>query len=57
MGTADLVLPFKLGAAARQLAFTGADVTAPLALGTVLVLAGGGLLVVSRRRKPETAQV
>jgi hypothetical protein len=57
MGTPDLVLPFKLGAAARQLAFTGADVATPLALGTGLVLAGSGALVISRRRKPETDQV
>jgi len=57
MGTPDLVLPFKLGAAARRLAFTGADVTTPLALGTGLVLAGSAALVISRRRKPETDQV
>ena len=57
MGTADLVLPFKLGPAARQLAFTGADVATPLALGTGLVLAGSAALVISRRRKPETDRV
>ena len=57
MGTPDLVLPFKLGAPVRTLASTGADVTVPLTLGAALVLAGGGALVVARRRKPETAQV
>jgi LPXTG-motif cell wall-anchored protein len=57
MGTPDLVLPFKLGAASRQLASTGADVTAPLVLGTALVLAGGAALIAGRRREAETAQV
>ena len=55
MGTPDLVLPFKLGAAGKRLASTGADVTAPLVLGTAFVLAGGAALVASRRRKTETA--
>jgi LPXTG-motif cell wall-anchored protein len=57
LGTPDLVLPFTLGAPAKRLADTGADVTVPLALGTVLVLAGAGVLVVSRRRKTEPAQL
>jgi LPXTG-motif cell wall-anchored protein len=57
MGTPDLVLPIKLGAPAKQLASTGADVTVPLALGTGLVLVGGAALVVTRRRKAATAQV
>ena len=57
MGTPDLVLPFTLGAPVRTLASTGADVTAPLALGTALVLAGGAALVATRRRKTETAPV
>jgi LPXTG-motif cell wall-anchored protein len=38
-------------AAAKQLASTGADVTVPLVLGTGLVLAGGGALFLSRRRR------
>jgi LPXTG-motif cell wall-anchored protein len=47
--------PIKI-AAAKQLASTGADVTVPLVLGTGLVLAGGGALFLSRRRR-EAAQV
>jgi LPXTG-motif cell wall-anchored protein len=57
MGTPDLVLPFTLGAPAKQLASTGADVTVPLTLGAALVLTGGGALVVARRRKTVPAQV
>jgi LPXTG-motif cell wall-anchored protein len=56
MGTADLVLPFKLGAS-KTLPNTGADVTVPLVVGTSSLLVGGGLLLLARRRKPETAQV
>jgi LPXTG-motif cell wall-anchored protein len=57
LGTPDLVLPFKLGAPVKTLASTGADVTAPLVLGSTFLLAGGAALVASRRRKTETAQV
>jgi LPXTG-motif cell wall-anchored protein len=42
--------PIKI-AASKQLASTGADVTVPLVLGTGLVLAGGGALALSRRRR------
>jgi LPXTG-motif cell wall-anchored protein len=38
-------------AAGKQLASTGADVTVPLVLGTALLVAGGGALVLSRRRR------
>jgi LPXTG-motif cell wall-anchored protein len=38
-------------AASKRLASTGADITVPLVLGTGLVLAGGGALVLSRRRR------
>jgi LPXTG-motif cell wall-anchored protein len=54
LGTPDFVLPFTLGAPAKALAYTGADVTVPLALGGALVLVGGGALVVARRRKTES---
>lgn len=42
--------------AGSNLAYTGADVAVPLALGGALVLAGGGALFVSRRRNTEAAQ-
>jgi LPXTG-motif cell wall-anchored protein len=42
--------------ASSGLAYTGADVAVPLALGGALVLAGGGALLVSRRRTAQAPQ-
>ena len=52
---------FQVAAAAQTassggLAYTGADVAVPLALGGALVLAGGGALLVSRRRTAQAPQ-
>jgi hypothetical protein len=40
----------------RSLAYTGADVTMPLVIGSSLILAGGGLLVATRRRGAGASQ-
>ena len=42
--------------AGSGLAYTGADVAVPLALAGALVLAGGGALLVARRRNTEATQ-
>ncbi|MGY1857399.1 LPXTG cell wall anchor domain-containing protein [Modestobacter sp. SYSU DS0290] len=52
-----LKYPVTIAAAGPQLAYTGADVTVPLVLGGVLVLAGAGALVATRRHRGTGAAV
>ncbi|SOD92905.1 LPXTG-motif cell wall anchor domain-containing protein [Blastococcus haudaquaticus] len=49
--------PVTVAAGGKQLASTGADVTAPLVGGLALVLVGAGAMVVARRRSGAAAQV